>query len=182
MKKELYFPVAAVFIGTAFFIISLLVTLTKGKNPYLIKRKLRLGGMLLYFTAIGTGCDLPRGSSCYDPEPENRFLLGKTYEWDTVEINLNDSTRLSGNIFNRTKDVYSYGIFKTDSLNKDLILQKGEILPLDGKFDSSTEKFELQLSPDLDSGLYSLRFFLHESSKIDSIDYSYTKFTLKILK
>ena len=77
MKKEILTPVAVVALSVVFVLLSALVTASKGRSPWLIKKKLRIGALLLMLTGLaigGSACSV----TCYTPgfDPDGNLLDG----------------------------------------------------------------------------------------------------------
>ena len=62
---------------------------------------------------------------------------------------------LKGRVSNREAKEFSFIITNT----KNTIKQRGEIKPLDGKYDTETEKFEIAVDPKIPSGIYYLHLY-----------------------
>jgi len=70
MKKELILPIFILLLSFLFIIISIFVFFTKG-NAWFIKKKLKIGAMMLSLTGI-LGCGSPR-PTCYDTAPSKKY-------------------------------------------------------------------------------------------------------------
>jgi hypothetical protein len=64
IKKEIFFPLLAAILGFVFILLSLMVWLNRGKNNGLLKRKLRIGALILALTTAAS-CGSPH-VSCYE--------------------------------------------------------------------------------------------------------------------
>lgn len=154
-------------LSVAFVLVSFLVVVTKG-NPKWVQKKLRLGAMLLALTWAASGCggvgdrdDSGPGPMCYDPvQPPNSFYLGEhvgqhAYPGQTLDVDFSTSNIVYGSIFNCQGETFSYLLL--DAENQEI--QKDDILPQDGAYDSYSEDFEIVLEPDLSNGTYALLLF-----------------------
>jgi hypothetical protein len=63
MKKEILISVLIILFGLIFVVINILVYITKG-NPRFVKRKLKIGAMILSLTSI-LACNSHYGTTCY---------------------------------------------------------------------------------------------------------------------
>jgi len=167
--KRLLIPIIIIALTATFLIISFLVIVTKG-NPALIKRKLKLGALLLTFTLTQTGCDGLVTQTCYAPIPSEQIVFTDV-QTDTsgIIIDLTKSQILKGTISYRTSNEFSYKI--ADSGN--VIIQNGNISAYDGKFDSSTEPFEIKFNSNFKLGVYDIYFYKFSKEKQDSLPNSY---------
>ncbi len=77
MRKENFIPIALVFLGIIFVVISLIVFFTKGKSCYFIKKKLKVGALIISLTAILNGnslsADYNHKKTCYMPIHTDEF-------------------------------------------------------------------------------------------------------------
>ncbi len=65
MKKEVLLAVVVIGLSLAFVVVSVLVWLCRG-HPWLVRKKLRLGALLLALTGITSGCGSgDQSSNCY---------------------------------------------------------------------------------------------------------------------
>jgi hypothetical protein len=95
LKKELFFPVFAAILGIVFILICIAVWLNKGKNPALLRRKLRIGALILSLTAVAS-CSSPQ-VSCYELPPvkdTNKTDVVDTIKKDTIPKKVKKDTLL----------------------------------------------------------------------------------------
>jgi len=65
MKKYLWIPLAVAGIAVVFLVVSIMVSLSRGRSSW-IRHKLKIGGMLLVLTAFyGSGCSSRAERTCY---------------------------------------------------------------------------------------------------------------------
>lgn len=67
MKKEILIPLILILLGLLFVFINVMVLFSKG-NAWLVKRKLKVGAMILSLTSL-MACNAPF-STCYGPSKE----------------------------------------------------------------------------------------------------------------
>jgi|GEM_PF-3700084 len=114
MKKELYIPLIILALTLVFGAICLMVFLSDG-NAYWIKKKLKIGALLLTFNGIVYGTNA-QGVSCYlAPAPmPNHSLYGITFgasriNHQNTEINSEDKT-VKANLYDATGTGYFIGL------------------------------------------------------------------------
>ncbi|MEN8251316.1 MAG: hypothetical protein ABFS32_20460 [Bacteroidota bacterium] len=172
-KKDWYVPILVIGLSAVFVIVSLAVFLTKGKSSYWLSKKLKIGGLIISLTAITQqACT----SSCYDPIPPNNFTVDDVYQYDndTVNIDFAVTNKLTGVIHQRNGEDFSFNLI--DNLQSDTV-QRDDIMPLDGKYDNTTEEFEIVLEPSLPSGSYNLNLY---ETKVSEQTYANAEFVVKV--
>jgi len=155
-------------ITIAFGAVSLIVWLTRGKKRRWVERKLRLGGLLVSITAIGTS------TSCGDFEPTCHartltpfdYLLASSVPQSeritftgeakgVLTVSLAGGGTFDGTVSNRKSNLFSYVI--TDGFGT--VIQSGDLAALDGSFNSATENFSIVLGGAVVSGSYTLNLY-----------------------
>ncbi len=110
MKKEIVIPVLLIILGLVFVIINALVFVFKG-NPRLIKRKLKVGAMILTLSSIAACHTIPE-RTCYkvsiSPIEDNNDTISIANKEDSIKI-VNNQSRINDSIAkineeNRKKD------------------------------------------------------------------------------
>ncbi len=142
------FPVLAV-IATAFLLVSLLVYLSRGR-PGLIRAKLKLGALLLGLTGtLGSGCGTTPFTTCYLPAPREMMQIEFEVvdDWGVV-LDLDQGHQLHASLNYREHDAFAFRILNEEGTE----LQRGEILPADGAYDSSWEDCILEIDENLPLG------------------------------
>jgi hypothetical protein len=153
-KKEFYTPVLIVGLSLAFVLVSLMVWFSKGKSARWVARKMKIGGLLLTLSA--SACN-PSSSfvTCYDmPAPPNSIWMNGISE-NGLEIMLDTSNLVTGIINNRQGETFSFAIQSSD----DQVVQSDSLIPLDGKFDNSTENFKIEIDTNITAGNYLLNLY-----------------------
>jgi hypothetical protein len=169
MKKELFLPLIIFALTLVFAVICLMVYLSKG-NAYWIKRKLKIGALLLTFTWITNSCEkVPPVVECYMmPPKENTIWINSTS--DSMKFNLSDTMFVQ--IQNAT-----YPFFSFDILDESLNSKKSGILQ---KYDDSLNygnMYFIVFQPELDLGKYQINFYgeteevVTKQNKIISYDF-----------
>ena len=159
VKKHLFIPVVISLVAAAFITISLLVFFTRGK-PSLIRKKLRIGAILIYLTGL-VSCDLIDGKksrpTCYVPlPPPNEFhIVEPSPGRYGIDIDLTSGNLLKGIIERREGEEFSFRIEDDNALER----QRNDLFALDGAFDEYAEDFELTIEGDLATGTYYIHFF-----------------------
>lgn len=75
MEKKISTVMVFLLLIMAFWAVSVLVIITK-RNSWLVRKKLRIGALLLSLGGVAAGCGVPPVSSCYVmPAPVNEFVI-----------------------------------------------------------------------------------------------------------
>ena len=152
-KKELITPFILVGLGLAFTVVSVAVFLSNGKSKKWVARKMKIGAILLTLTSA-VACD-PLITTCYDmPAPPNSMWMNGFTE-NGLELMLNTSNVLTGTIDERQSEKFSFAIL--DSTTK--MVQNGLLIPVDGKFDTYSENFQIEIDTNISSGAYLLKLY-----------------------
>jgi hypothetical protein len=155
VKKEICLPLVLIGLSAAFIVVSFLVWITRGKDS-LLKKKLRIGALILSLSGVGSGC---WAVSCYETLPYDYFTLeGMDFNGE-IELDLTVSNILRGKIEQRHSQEYWFLIAGQDSAE----IQTGTLEALDGAFNENTEEFEIAVRSDIPSGRYELYFYSEES-------------------
>ncbi|MFH1052366.1 MAG: hypothetical protein V1779_15705 [bacterium] len=152
MKKELYIPLIIVALTLMFGIICLMVYLSDG-NAYWIKKKLKIGALLLTITWFVNSCEKSPTIevTCYDPmPPKNTIWINNSN--DTLIYSVKDTMFI--HIINPSFPFYSFDI--TDSSLKSI---KSDILKKQNDTTSYDKFYILILTNDFEIGKYIINFF-----------------------
>ena len=155
MKKELYLPLVLIALSAAFIAVSFLVWITRG-NDSLLKKKLRIGALILSLTGVATGCWSSEEIYCYVPSVGSAIIVEDTRPHGTIELDMSVTNKLSGEIYPADGEELQYAI--TDQNDQDV--QTGAVEALDGAFDEKLEEFELVVRSDIATGQYILKFYV----------------------
>ncbi|MDD3626459.1 MAG: hypothetical protein PHV06_04000 [bacterium] len=157
MKKNYFIFGYLLLLSLLFIMISFLLWLTGGKNSRLLGQKLRFGALIISLTAAASCSGPPGGEvTCYKQVPDNSFrVISSREDSGRYIIQGKKDSKITIHLYQRTGEDFSYSIL--DEERK--IMQTGKLLPVDGKFDSSKEDFEIVLEKDLKEGYYKLQFF-----------------------
>lgn len=178
IKKELIIPISIIGLSITFAVITALLFFTKG-NKSLIKRKLKIGAVLLGLTAVVNSCG-PLPVTCYDPiDPNNFSLSGEIYQNGKYVIDLSQSTIIPGKIHFREGYDFSFRI--TDSVKTEK--QRNDIFALDGAYNEDTEDFEIPIDTNIAGGNYKLWLFDYaKGDQPDSLSNYHVNYDIKIIK
>ena len=153
MSRKLAVVLVVAALSVAFAVVSFLVYLARGRGP-LLRAKLRLGALLLSLGAVAvTGaCDDEGDRTCYAPTPTNNFVIvDPAQQGDGVTVDLAGPAVLLCRIDWRQGELFSWRIADESLLE----IERGDIEPADGDWDSPSESFEIRLAPLLlDEGTY----------------------------
>lgn len=171
-KKETLIPIVFVALSLLFIAICTMHYLSKGKSAYWLKRKMKIGALLLtlsYFQVNSYSQD----QLCYKPI-ENKFRLDPKIS-KTGTFNLQKDNIVIGTIYRCTLNQFSFALFN----EKKEMVQKGNLIPVDGVFNAYHEDFKFEIDKTLKSGRYTLLFF-NKSEENQNIDNPKDKFYIFI--
>jgi hypothetical protein len=172
-QKELSSIAAIAALSIIFATACFFLSLHRGKSAYWLRQKMKIGALILSLSAsVQQGC-LPV-TTCYDPVVTD-YIHIETTEGE-INLNLPQDSIIKGNISQRESELFEFSLEKSDSL-----LQKGELLPVDGEFDESEEEFTIQVRSDLPEGKYSLGIFGNRGEAGDS-NYLLTNYMLNVIQ
>lgn len=158
MKRELYLPLVLIGLSAAFIVVSFLLWLSRG-NDSLLKKKLRIGALIISLSGIALGCWSERDcSTCYLVAQENRFVVEDQHMGGRIVMDMSVTNKLTGLVDNYTSEDFWYLI--EDYYDNEI--QRGAVEPLDGAYDEWGEEFEILVRIDLATGEYKLEFYLLE--------------------
>ena len=156
MKKEIYIPLILIGLSVAFVVVSFLLWLSRG-NDALLKKKLRIGALIISLSGIALGCWSERDcSTCYLVAQENVFTVEEQYMGGRIVLDMSETYKLTGLVSNYTSEDFWY-LIEDYSDNE---IQRGMVEPLDGAYDEHSEEFEILVRVDLATGEYKLEFYL----------------------
>ncbi len=171
IRRELWVPLAVAILTLTFLLVSWLVRLSRG-NPWLMRRKLRLGAILLGLTWAAAGCTPdptspesdPRGT-CYYPAPRDHVTFDlRFYSDHGLVLDLAQGSALTGTIEGHTANAYAFLLLDSGSRE----IQRGDVQPLDGAFDAAFEPFRLEIKPDRLPAAATLRICKGPAGTIDT--------------
>jgi hypothetical protein len=175
MDNKYFLPIIVAGLTIVFVVVSIMVFVS-GKNAYFIKKKLRVGALLITLTGAAAGCG-ENIVTCYDPIPSNLFHIDRSNQTNEITINPAVADTLSGRIENRNGEKFSFAVLG----QKDTVIQKDNIKAIDGAFDESLEEFRITIGKNIPSGSYNLRLYSCEKDSISSSRYYNNSFALKII-
>lgn len=147
-------------------------------NHWWLKRKLRIGALMLTLTGVANGCTC--ADSCYITIA-NQITLEGNYSGAELILDLADGHRLSGKVESSRLDEDAPVPFQVLDLHGDLV-QAGALVPKDGAFDERTEKFLLDVRADTQPGEYQIDIYDPISQLPDGgFSYPLATFGLQVL-
>ena len=147
MKKEIYIPLLIVVLTLAFGVICLMVYLSDGK-AYWIKKKLKIGALLLTFSFFAESCET---TSCYlPPMPGNSIRIDNS--GDSLIYSFKDTMFVK--ISNLTYPFFSYDIMD-DSFNS----IKSDLLQKENDSTNYNNFYFLIFENDFEPGKYKINFY-----------------------
>jgi len=160
--KKISIPVVLLVLSGAFLLVCLMVYFYKGKSAKWVARKMKLGAVIITITTVSTGCPTPPIITCYDPMPTNWFSFDSIDQTDySVVADLPSDSVLTGKVYQPDFDRYTYKIMVGDSQ----LVDKGNIVAVDGSFDASEEDFKMTINSAIDTGSYQLVIFSSDSNR-----------------
>ena len=165
MKKELYLPLVLIGLSAAFIVVSLLVWITRG-NDSLLKKKLRIGAMILMLTGTAVGCNCTEVTCYIGTRPNMVYFDDGTTMDGEIHLDLNIGNIVTGTIESPSSPVYTFQILD----DEDVIIDRGPIEAIDGKYDDRLEAFELSVREDITSGTYDLNFYMASEEDLDNYE------------
>jgi hypothetical protein len=181
MKRSILLTIAVAAIAVAFAVICFLVTVTHG-HPLLVKSKLKMGALLLTLGWFSSGCNNPFRPtiSCYSPLPSDVIQVKNATYIDGLRHGLVTYDRTAGNdvtgsIEERHLESFSFAI--SDTAENAALIQKEDLIPLDGTLDESSEEFALTISDSIPAGRYLLHLFPFSADAIDQEDIGNSPYT-----
>jgi hypothetical protein len=159
IKKEMFLPAWILILMIVFTVLCMLVWLSRGRMPFAIKQKMRVGAMILALTASASGCVW---HTCYvrvAPVNVISFKEGEVNLWKASEKSesemavANKNSSLKGRLFAMRGDGFSYIV--TDAHGKEL---RKENLALSEASPKDERAFEIDLK-NIDKGTYELSFY-----------------------
>jgi len=157
-RDHLWASMAIFAVGLAFALVCFLVRVSRG-HPWLVRRKLAVGALLLSLTWAAGGCSDEDGGgvTCYAPVYEaERFDFDPAFEdQGALEMDVTVSTRLTGTLEQRQTDAYAYLLRRPDGSEA----RRGPVVADDGAFDEEVEDFVVDLGLGLPLGSYELALY-----------------------
>ena len=179
MNRKTSVVIISALLFVAFGIISVLVVVTK-RHPWLVRKKLQLGALLLSLSAVTSGC---RGGGpevmCYDPVPDTMFVMDQVNSQSgSITLNKTVSLTLTGRIDFRNGTEFSCALLDTDGG----IVEAHDIVPGDGIWDESSEAFSVALRESIGTGRYQLRFYDLPAASVQEADGHLYSFDIDIVE
>lgn len=175
MNNKPWTIICIAFVAVAFFFVSLLVIISK-RHPLLVKRKLRLGALLISLSGASVGT---LTTCCYAPiEPNEIFIDQADINTGKITINLAENDTLTGRIENREASNFSYAVIDSGRTP----VKTDNIVPLDGVFDEETEEFKFGLGQSILLGIYDLCFYSTSKDSVKNYDWYDYLFTLRVIE
>ncbi len=153
MKRETWAPAAVVALTILFGLVSFLVWSTRGRNAWLLRRKLAVGAVLLGLTWTAAGCGDGPSTLCYAPAPPDSVEIDGA-AGSEITLAADGPRSVTGEVVRRLSDSFSFLI--TDEA--DSVRQREDIAAADGAFDSPQEAFAITIAPEIPPGDYRLSF------------------------
>jgi hypothetical protein len=153
IRKYIVVPVILLGLGIAFLILCFLLFISKG-NDLILRKKLRIGGLILALQAVAIQGVWP-GARCYEG-PAPKFVASESaLESGTIELNIRETSEVEATL----RDATGFDLFFAVVVNESVI-QSGAVKASDGRLDSREEKVTIDIDPEkVSAGTYELRLF-----------------------
>jgi hypothetical protein len=176
VKKELWAPFALAGLAVIFAAVCLGLWLSRG-NHWWLKRKLRIGALMLTLTGVANGCTC---ASCYTG-PASVITLDGQYSGAELVLDLASGTRIQGKVEHSILDEDAPIPFHLLEMDGGLV-QVGALVAKDGAFDERTEKLYLDLRADTQPGYYEIEIYDPDSQLPDGgFSYPLATFGLEVI-
>jgi len=153
LRKYVVLPVILLGLAAAFVVLCALVVINRG-NDRLLRRKLRIGGLILALQAVGTQGAWP-AASCYERVTPEVTVSTSASETGLIELNLKESSRITATVKYGARLRFSYAV-----IGQGAVIASGAVDPVDGRMDSGEETVAILMDPNaLSTGTYELRIF-----------------------
>ncbi len=145
LRKYLVIPIALLGLSIVFIVLSIILEIAKG-NDSILRKKLRIGGLILALQGLAVQGAWP-SSSCYERAPPE-FAVDSAYaEASTLEVDLGQSNTIEAQIRYGEHETFSFII-----LAGDRVVQWGAVTPSDQRMNSPEETVVITIDPARVSG------------------------------
>jgi len=149
--KELFTPVFVVGLSLAFTIVTLAVSVSKGKSKKWIARKMKIGGLLLSLTVAISSNGQEIEVTCYEPAKIETDVI-TIKEIGSDKSDYDQLRQIKGFVESRRSDIFSFCLINYLGTK----VYSNNIEASDGKFDSPKEDFIIHMPNKLPEGQYIL--------------------------
>lgn len=185
MKKENLIPLLLVVLGFAFVVISLIVFITKGKSYYFIKKKLKIGALIITLTAVLNGnslsADYDHKKTCYMPIRRDEIEEKKELELETITIMSSIKNNIITYSLSKKEPVKGFvsNAGKNNKISFKITNSKDKTI-LSDNLTLTNDSFEIILN-EMKKGTY--KFYLYLSEKeTQTKENLFKQYKLKIIK
>jgi hypothetical protein len=140
LRKYLVIPIVLLALSTVFVLLSIILAIKKG-NHSILRKKLRIGGLILALQGLAVQGAWP-GGSCYERGLPKVTVDSASAQANTLEVDLSQSSTVEAKILYGEGFNYTFIV-----LADDRVVQWGAVEPLDGKMDDRTETVIIALDP-----------------------------------
>jgi hypothetical protein len=186
-RERMWIPILLLGLYGIFVFVCFMLWLNGGKSAKWVALKMKTGGLILTFTTLLSACDPTQSKALIDNNPpftcylvagptevQNEIFLESVSD-SSITLLLRLNNVVKGEIKKRTAENFSFAIFNSEEIK----VQKGNIDPKDGTYNSSNEKFEIQIDKNLPLGNYLLRFYATDTLYQSEWSPQYVKLKLK---
>jgi hypothetical protein len=153
LRRYFVIPVGLCGLSIVFIIFCIILRISK-KNDAILRKKLRIGGLILALQAVAIQ-GAWAGATCYERKTPEFAVSDSVSESDVLEVNLKETSEILAMIKYGERRYFSFAIVRKDS-----VIQSGAVNPFDGRMDSLDEKVTIPVDPNKVSiGTYELRVF-----------------------
>ncbi len=153
LRKYIVLPLGLCALGIVFVILCMLLLANKG-NDQVLRKKLRIGALILALQAVAIQGAWSAGS-CYERKGPEFALRNSAFESGVIDLNLKETRQIAATIKFGERADFSFAV-----IGKSMVIHSGAVNPSDGRMDSSDENVTLLIDPDkVAVGNYELRVF-----------------------
>jgi len=153
LRKHIVVPSVLFGLSIAFIILSIILFFQKG-NDVVLRKKLRIGGLILALQAVAIQ-GAWAGATCYERRTPEFAVSDGVSESDVIDLNLKETSEIVAMIKYGERLDFSFAV-----VLKNFVIQSGAVNPSDGRMDSLDEKATIPIDPNKVSiGTYELRVF-----------------------
>jgi len=145
LRKYLVIPIALLGLSIVFIVLSIILEIAKG-NDSILRKKLRIGGLILALQGLAVQGAWP-SSSCYERASPVFVVDSASAEMPTLELDLEQSNTIEARIHFGENQDFTFIIVAGNR-----VVQWGAVTPLDQRMDSPEETVLIEIDPAKVSG------------------------------
>lgn len=171
MKNIQFLSISLIIVSVAFVFISFLVVLTRGKNKYLISKKLRIGAIIISMTCLANGCK--PFVTCYEPAMDPVLNCTDSVNSDGVIVVNKDDSEIDFTCMYMYYEYVSYVISKDSQT-----LFSGDCIKTST---DTSQNLKVPFPRQMDTGIYKLQLYYLKASALVEESSPFTVFDIKVI-